>query len=113
MRDNCVSERRVREIQLYFDSLGPDDPALGDIAMIISDACSSNLLVWSIYQGIAAAVDRQAFPKVRLAVGRRLIGIKTPASAESPLVANIFIARTTRIFDGCRSSLSLAALPVR
>eukprot|EP00002_Diphylleia_rotans_P001365 TRINITY_DN10762_c0_g1_i1.p1 TRINITY_DN10762_c0_g1~~TRINITY_DN10762_c0_g1_i1.p1 ORF type:complete len:568 (+),score=136.99 TRINITY_DN10762_c0_g1_i1:188-1891(+) len=65
--DNLIDERRIKELNSYFDSLGSNsalEPKLwGDIAMILNHPSVMHLLQLSIYSTLLATVEKRILPR--------------------------------------------------
>jgi hypothetical protein len=58
VRDHIVEERRIKEMQTYFDAIPAGDPVLGDLAMIINDPNCTNTLLTNIFNLLNEIVDQ-------------------------------------------------------
>ncbi len=53
-----MEERRIKEIQTYFDAVSDGDPVLGDLAMIINDPHATHTLLHNIFHLLTEIVDQ-------------------------------------------------------
>jgi hypothetical protein len=64
VRDHIVEERRIKEMQTYFDAIPAGDPVLGDLAMIINDPNCTNTLLTNIFNLLNEIVDQGTWERV-------------------------------------------------
>eukprot|EP00742_Colponemidia_sp_Colp-10_P006623 GILJ01007097.1.p1 GENE.GILJ01007097.1~~GILJ01007097.1.p1 ORF type:complete len:559 (+),score=89.17 GILJ01007097.1:45-1721(+) len=63
IRDECVEERRLKEMQSYFESLPANDATYGDIAMVLHDPNACNMLLRNILSVLTELMETNRSPK--------------------------------------------------